>query len=296
MKGRHLAEGVLIDNEVIDLVKRSNREYLILKVDFEKAYDSVDWGFLEYMLRSCSFCNKWIGWMKSCVFEGSMSILVNGSLTEEINIQKGLKQGDPLAPFLFLLIAEGFSGLMRNAVERNLFKGFEIKPGGINITHLQYADDTLCIGEATVDNLWTLKALLWRFELVSGLKVNFHKSCLIGIIVDAEFMGMASNSLNCSVGSIPFIYLGLSVGANPRKVETWEPMVDQLRRRLLSWGNRYISLGGRIVPLNSVLNSIPIFYLSFLKMPAKVVKMVVALQRNFLGGGGEGVVIERCVG
>jgi len=85
-----------------------------------------------------------------------MSILVNGSLRLKY-IQRGLKQGDPLAPFLFLLVAEGFSGVMRNAVSRNLSKGFKIKNEGMRISHLQYADDTLCIGEASVDNLWTLK-------------------------------------------------------------------------------------------------------------------------------------------
>jgi hypothetical protein len=78
-------------------------------------------------------CDKWVIWMKACVFGGSMSILVNGSPTEEICIQRGLKQGDPLAPFLFLLVAEGFSGLMRNAVDRNLFEGFPLGDGGLVI-------------------------------------------------------------------------------------------------------------------------------------------------------------------
>jgi len=182
-------------------------------------------------------------------------------------------------------VAEGFSGLMRNAVDRNIFKGFEVKRGGVTLSHLQYADDTLCIGKASVENLWTLKAILRGFELVSGLKVNFHKSCLIGVNVPPDFMERACSFLNCRQGSVPFMYLGLLVGDNPRRVETWEPLVDHLRRRLFSWGNRYISLGGRIVLLNLVLNSIPIFYLSLMKMPAKVVKLIVSLQRNFLWGG-----------
>jgi hypothetical protein len=206
LKGRHLEDGVLIVNEVVEVARLRKRECLILKVDFEKAYDSVEWSFLEYMLRRMGFVSKWIAWMKACVFGGSMSILVNESPTEEIDIKRGLKQGDLLAPYLFLLVAEGFSGLMVNAVNRNLFKGFEIKRGGTVISHLQYADDTLCIGEASVENLWTLKALLRGFELVSGLRVNFHKSCLIGVNVSADFLRMASSFLNCKVGSIPFMF------------------------------------------------------------------------------------------
>ncbi|MCI43960.1 putative non-LTR retroelement reverse transcriptase, partial [Trifolium medium] len=77
-----------------------------------------------------------------------MSILVNGCPSEEINIQRGLKQGDPLAPFLFLLVAEGLGGLMKRAVELNRFRGFKVGSNGIMVSHLQYADDTLCIGEA----------------------------------------------------------------------------------------------------------------------------------------------------
>jgi hypothetical protein len=80
------------------------------------------------MMRRFGFGNKWIEWMKACVFAGNLSVLVNGSPTSEINIHRGLKQGDPLAPFLFLLVAEGFAGLMRSAVEKNLFKGFGVGP------------------------------------------------------------------------------------------------------------------------------------------------------------------------
>jgi hypothetical protein len=214
-----------------------------------------------------------------------MSILVNGSPTEEISVRRGLKQGDPLAPFLFLLVVEGFSGLMTNAVNRNLFQGFEIKRGGTVISHLQYADDTLCIGVPTVENLWTLKAMLKGFEMTSGLKVNFHKSSLIGVNVSREFMDAAGRFLHCKEGSTPFTYLRLPVGANPKKLSTWEPMLVKLRNRLNSWGNKYVSLGGRIVLLNSVLNAIPIFYLSYLKIPEKVVKEVIRIQRNFLWGG-----------
>jgi hypothetical protein len=211
-----------------------------------------------------------------------MSILVNGSPTEEICIRRGLKQGDPLAPLLFILVAEGLGALMRSAVERGRFKPFLVGRGGCPVSILQYADDTLCIGEASVENLWAIKAILRGFEMASGLKVNFWKSCLVGVNVTNDFLVMASDFLNCRLGSIPFKYLGLPVGANPRLSSTWKPMVDSIKRRLGSWGNKYISLGGRIVLINSVLNSLPVFFLSYLKLPVKVWKEVVKIQRNFL--------------
>jgi hypothetical protein len=197
---------------------------------------------------------------------------VNGCPTEEISIKRGLKQGDPLAPFLFLLVAEGLGALMRKAVALERFKPFRVGDNEVPMSILQYADDTLCIGEVTVDNLWTLKAVLTGFEMASGLKVNSWKSSLIGINVTNEFMEMAATFLNCRVGRVPFRYLGLPVGANPRLMTTWQPMLEVIRNRIWSWGHKFLSFGGRFVLLNAVLNAVPIFYLSYLRMSAKVWK------------------------
>lgn len=117
-----------------------------------------------------------------------------------------------------------------------------------------------------------MKAALRGFELVSGLEVNFFNSSLLGVNVSESFLESGANFLNCEVGKIPFRYLGLPVGANPRKGSTWQPLIDSLTRKLGSWRNKFLSFGGRIVLLNSVLNSIPIYYLSFMKMPVKVRK------------------------
>jgi hypothetical protein len=174
---------------------------------------------------------------------------------------------------------------MRQAVNIQRFSPFKVGSVELSVSHLQYADDTVFIGEANVENLWTIKAILRGFELASGLKVNFWKSCLMGVNISEEFMVMASRFLNCRIGRAPFKYLGLPVGANPRRVATWQPMIDVLKNRLNSWGNRFLSVGGRIVLLNSVLSAIPIFYLSFMKMPVKVWKEVVKIQRDFLWGG-----------
>jgi hypothetical protein len=169
LKGRFLVDGVMVVNELVDFAKKAGKSCLILKVDFEKAYDSVEWSFLDYMLGRFGFGEKWKNWIRTCVFGGSMSVWVNGCPTEEINIQRGLKQGDPLAPFLFLLVAEGLGGLMRRAVDLHRFTGFQVGRNGVMVSHLQYADDTLCIGEATMENLWALKAILRGFKMALGL-------------------------------------------------------------------------------------------------------------------------------
>jgi hypothetical protein len=120
--------------------------------------------------------------------------------------------------------------------------------------------------------------------MVSGLKVNFWKSSLMGVNVPHDFLRLAAVFLNCKVGLVPFKYLGLPVGVNPRRLATWEPLINSLRKRPGSWSCKYVSLGGRITLLNSVLNAIPIFYLSFLKIPVQVWKIVKQIQREFLWG------------
>jgi hypothetical protein len=285
IKGRLLVDGVLVINEVVDLAKRTNVKCMIFKVDFKKAYDSVNWKFLVYMMKRFGFTDKWIDWIKACVCAGNLSVLVNGSPTSEVNIARGLKQGVPLAPFLFLLVVEGLGLLMDRSVSLHFYKPFFINNSGVSVSHLQYADDTLFIGDACVENLWCVKAILRWFELMSGLKVNFAKSRLFGVELEESFLHGASNFLNCKIGKLPFIYLGLPVGANPRKESTWDPVIDVLQQRLYSWRNRFVSLGGRVILINSVLAAIPLYYLSFLKMPTMVWRKIVSIQRNFLWDG-----------
>ncbi|XP_068483236.1 uncharacterized protein [Phaseolus vulgaris] len=128
------------------------------------------------MLDRLGFCAKWIRWIKCCLESASVSVLVNGSPTREFTPRKGLRQGDPLAPFLFLLIAEGLAGVSRMAEEKNLIDSLEVGRARVNVNMLQYADDTLFFCEANTKSIFNIKAILLYFELASGLKVNFLKA------------------------------------------------------------------------------------------------------------------------
>ncbi|GAU46901.1 hypothetical protein TSUD_296800 [Trifolium subterraneum] len=138
------------------------------------------------MLRRFGFGSNWIRWMRACVFAGSPSVLVNGSPTQEVNIKRGLEQGDPLAPFLFLLVAEGIGLLMHKAVYLHFFKPICVNNSNVSISHLQYADDTIFIGEDCVENLWCMKAILRCVEencghtkkLLVGWSARGEENCL----------------------------------------------------------------------------------------------------------------------
>ena len=112
IEGRHMLYSALIANEVIDEAKRCHKMCMVFKVDYEKAYDSVSWNFLIYMMSRMGFCTKWIRWMEGCLKSATVSVLVNGSPSTEFLPQRGLKQGDPLSPLLFNIVAEALNGIM----------------------------------------------------------------------------------------------------------------------------------------------------------------------------------------
>ena len=118
-----------------------------------KKHDSVSWHFLFYMMRRMGFNEKWIGWIKGCLSLASISILVNGSPTSEFKPQIGLRQGDPLAPFLFDLVAEGLTGMMRALFSKNYYHNFMVGKKKIPVNILQFADDTIFFGEPSMDNV-----------------------------------------------------------------------------------------------------------------------------------------------
>ena len=121
VKGRQTLDGILVANEVVDDARKRKKELLLFKVDFEKVYDSIDWGYLDDVMCKMGFPMLWRKWIKECIGTAIAYVLVNGSSTDEFHMEKGLRQGDPLSPFHFLLAAEGFNILMKSLVDNQLF-------------------------------------------------------------------------------------------------------------------------------------------------------------------------------
>ncbi|GKV49669.1 hypothetical protein SLEP1_g56407 [Rubroshorea leprosula] len=195
------------------------------------------------------------------------------SPTEEFQTEKGLHQGDPLAPFLFLVVAAALNELIMKVVDEGIFKGVSVGHGEVEITHLQFVDDTILFGEA-------IKCIVRSFELISGLKANFFKSSISSVNVEKEDLNDMAKMLNCMPRNIPFMYLGVPVGANLRKLSTWTPVIDCFRHKLLAWRCDSLSFGGRIILLNAVLSSIPVYYFSTLKAPKKVLNLLSLIQKR----------------
>jgi len=270
VKDRQILDGILVANEVVDEAHKLKRELLLFKVDFEKAYDSVDWGYLDDVMGKMAFPTLWRKWMRECVSTATAPVLVNGSPTEEFVMKRGLRQGDPLSPFLFLLAAEGLNVSMTSTVNSNLFTGYSIGAHTPTVlSHLQFADDTLLLGVKSWANVRALRAILVMFENLSGLKVNYHKSMLVGINIVDSWLQEAASILSCKIGNIPFMYLGLPIGGDARRLSFWDPVLDRLKSRLSEWKSRNLSYGGLLILLKSVMSSLPIYTLSFFQSSSR---------------------------
>jgi hypothetical protein len=255
---------VLIASESLDFRVKSREPGLLCKLDMEKAYDHVSWDFLLYMLRRCGFGQKWCSWIAFCISTASFSILINGSPAGFFNSSRGVRQGDPFSPFLFVIVMEAFSQMVKAMVEHGLFSGFVVGGRGsekVHILHLLFADNTLIFTGASRVQVQIISNLLICFELVSGLKVNLAKSILVPV-GEVRDIGVLAEILGCKVGSLPITYLGMPLGDRFKDKACWNGVVEKFVRTLASWKRLYLSKGGRIALIKSTLSNLPTYLLS----------------------------------
>ncbi|GJZ15065.1 RNA-directed DNA polymerase, eukaryota, reverse transcriptase zinc-binding domain protein [Tanacetum coccineum] len=176
---------------------------------------------------------------------------MNGSPFKEFKLERGLRQGDSLSPFLFLIVVEALQISILEACEKGFYKCIHLANNGVNISLLQYADDALFFEDWSRTNVMHLIRILKCFELAYGLKVNMSKSKLIGVgILISEVENMAT-FVECSHDSVPFIYLGLLVGIRMRFVDGWGEVINRFRVQLSSKKAKSLSIGSHLTLVKS---------------------------------------------
>ncbi|KAH1203108.1 putative ribonuclease H protein [Glycine max] len=150
---------------------------------------------------------------------------------------------------------------------------------------IMYADDTVFFGEANMENVRVVKVILRSFEMVSGSKINFAKSQFGAIGQSGDWCTSAAAYLNCDLLQLPFCYLGIPIGVNPRRTAVWDPIIRKFEAKLSKWNQKNISMAGRITLINAVLTALPLFFLSFFRAPSAVINRLSTIQRHFLWGG-----------
>ncbi|GKA17175.1 RNA-directed DNA polymerase, eukaryota [Tanacetum coccineum] len=280
---RQILDGPFIINEVMQWCKHKKKQAFIFKVDFEKAYNSVRWEYLDEVLHKFGFGVKWRGWIQGCLKHSKGSILINGSPTKEFTFSKGLKQGDPLSPFLFIIVMESLHIAFQRVVDAGLYSGLSLS-STVQLSHLFYADDAMFVGQWSDENIGMLVNVLKWFFRASGLRINMAKSKIMGIHVNDGKVGNAAAKLGCLIMRSPFVYLGTKVGGNMARVSEWKEVIDKVMKRLSKWKLKALSIGGRLTLIKSVLGSTPLFSMSSFKAPMTVLQNLEAIRSRFFHG------------
>jgi len=275
--------GIMILHEVLHETKRKNWIGIILKLDFEKAYDKVKWSFLFECLAARGFCPKWCSWIEQVVSGGTISVKLNDLVGPYITSHKGVRQGDPLFLLLFNFVANSLTRMIIKAQENNKFCGLidHIIDKGVAV--LQYADDTIICLKHSVEGAINLKLLLYMYEMMAGLKINFYKSEVMTVNDEENWASNYAEIFNCQVGAFPIKYLGVPVSPGRLYVADWLPLIEKSSKKLDIWKGGTLSIAGRKILIDSSLNNAPIYQMSIYLLPKTVVNKLDKIRRAFSG-------------
>ncbi|KAL9673458.1 hypothetical protein QQ045_029716 [Rhodiola kirilowii] len=296
VKGRIITDNLVVAHEIAHFLKSrrdDHRFFASFKVDMSKAYDRVEWPFLENLLNRMGFAPKWIDRVMTCVRTVSYQIKVNGGVSKVIWPNRGLRQGDPLSPYLFPFCTEWLSAKIMEAVSRKNITGISICRKAPVISHLFFADDSIFYLKAERGEAETLQHILRLYEFVSGQRINCEKS----EICFSRNTPVEVRLSICDILKVPQVgchskYLGLPLLAGQKKSELFRCIVDKIWSKVKDWKYRLLSAGGREVLVKAVIQAIPTYMMSVYSFPRKIIAEINKLMLQFWWdkkGSGKGI-------
>ncbi|CAA7032411.1 unnamed protein product [Microthlaspi erraticum] len=179
--GRLISDNILIAQEMFHGLRTNKSckgKYMAVKTDMSKAYDRIEWQFVEATMRKMGFEERWIGWIMRCIKSVEYKVLINGQPWGTITLYRGLRQGDPLSPYIFILCTEVLISNLKRAESAKSLTGLKVARASPPVSHLLFADDSLFFCKATVEESTILLQILQSYERASGQKINFDKSSI----------------------------------------------------------------------------------------------------------------------
>ena len=256
----------------------------MLKVDLRKAFDSIHWDFIKALLKALHFPIVFTKWIMTCVSNVEFHLHLNGRIHGSFSGRRGLRQGDPLSPLLFVLAMEYFSRLMQKA---SLHPRCRHHPHckALNITHLMFANDLILFSKAHVPTIHIIKEALEQFSHSADLEANLHKSQI--------FIGGCSPTLHnhCLLasgfqeGALPMKYLGVPITASRLTKLECSTLVEKITARVHIWATRNLSFAGRAMLINGVIFGMFNYWASMFLLPQNVLEKITTICRNYLWGG-----------
>jgi hypothetical protein len=279
--GRETTEGAIIAHETLHSIKEHNISAFVVKLDMMKAYDKLNWFFLLLVLHQFGFSSRWCKWIKACISGAHFSILINGAPAGFFASSQGVRQGDPLSPFLFIIMAEALSRLINSFNQKGLWKGINIIGTSLSITHSLFADDTLLFGSSTYQEAQSMKKAIDLYTQVSGQCINATKSKIYVFNTSQLVSQRIIHLLGFPRDHLPSTYLGVPFFMGLNKPSYWKSVIDCIKSRISAW-KVWLSLSGRILLIKIVLSAIPNYYFSILQAPKGIISQIETLILTFL--------------
>ncbi|XP_062114427.1 uncharacterized protein LOC133825513 [Humulus lupulus] len=259
----------------------------VMKVDLSKAYDSIDWNCLEDILAAFCIPAQFINWIKICLKDSDYSILINGRVQGCFTGRKGLKQGDPMSPLLFVLVMEYFTRLLIQASQHKEFR-FHPRCKKLNLVSLCFADDLVLFCKGTDRSIKIISECFKSFSSVSGLTANVEKSRVYFGGMNAAETKEIMKDIRFSKGEFPLKYLGVPLRPTKWKAGDCAVIIEKIQLKSHHWSNRHLSFAGKTQLIQSVLMGLRAFWMSIFFLPKSVISEIDHLCRNFLWGASKG--------
>ncbi len=258
---------------------------MALKLDMSKACDRVEWSFLEKIMFKMGFHNKWVSLVMACVRSVSYSVLINGEPKGYFHPSRGLRQGDPISHYLFLLCAEGLHALLTRATLSRQIQGLSISRGGLKLTHLFFADDSVLFCRATIQDCNTIMEILRRYERASGQQINQDKTTIFfSASTSLAVQKDIQEALHLLVIKQYETYLGLPSLVGRSKSASFVQLKERLWRKVQGWKERLLTQAGKEVLIKAVLQAIPTYTMHCFKLPKRLCTDLEGIIRNFWWG------------
>ena len=264
------------------LLHRSKIPSALIKIDIVKAFDTVNWRFLLSLLQHLGFSRRWIDWISLILYTASTKIILNGTPGRRICHARGLRQGDPLSPLLFVLVMEALNALFALADSRHLLRSLHPK---IMDRAFLYADDVVIFLTPDQQDLTLTRGILEIFAGASGLKTNAAKCMVSPIQCNLEAMVSLLTHFPGKIDPFPIHYLGIPLGLRKLSKAALQPLIDKVASRLPAWKANLLNRAGRTVLIKSTLSAIPTHTALAVSLSPWAIKCIDAIRRAFLWRG-----------